>query len=89
MEVTLPSVMAIYQQQFNTFYHGKYNGRKLQWQPTLGHCVLKAFFSQVSYPERYPNREYSQETGSRVVFPRKMDVFCENEMVLVPSCILM
>ncbi|XKL62754.1 hypothetical protein PGB90_002587 [Kerria lacca] len=46
MEVNLPSVMAIYQHQFNTFYHGKYNGRKLQWQPTLGHCVLKAFFNQ-------------------------------------------
>ncbi|KAK7603535.1 hypothetical protein V9T40_003534 [Parthenolecanium corni] len=46
MEVNLPSVMAIYQHQFNMFYHGKYNGRKLQWQPTLGHCVLKAFFNQ-------------------------------------------
>lgn len=49
MEVNLPSVMAIYQHQFNMFYHGKYNGRKLQWQPTLGHCVLKAFFNQVGY----------------------------------------
>lgn len=47
MEVNLPSVMAIYQNHFNMFYHGKYNGRKLQWQPTLGHNVLKAFFNQV------------------------------------------
>lgn len=48
MDVNLPSVMAIYQNHFNMFYHGKYNGRKLQWQPTLGHCVLKAFFNQVN-----------------------------------------
>lgn len=49
MEVNLPSVMAIYQNHFNTFYHGKYNGRKLQWQPTLGHCVLKSYFRQVTF----------------------------------------
>jgi cullin-4 len=27
------------------FYHGKYSGRKLQWQPNLGHCVLRARFN--------------------------------------------
>ena len=32
------------QEIFQKFYHGKYSGRKLQWQPNLGHCVLKAHF---------------------------------------------
>ncbi|CAD6242173.1 GSCOCG00009432001-RA-CDS [Cotesia congregata] len=44
MEVTLPSEMVQYQEVFNKFYLGKHSGRKLQWQPTLGHCVLKAWF---------------------------------------------
>lgn len=46
MEVTLPVEMVQYQDHFNKFYLGKHNGRKLQWQPTLGHCVLKASFIQ-------------------------------------------
>lgn len=47
MEVTLPLEMVQYQDVFNKFYLGKHSGRKLQWQPTLGHCVLKAWFQQV------------------------------------------
>lgn len=47
MEVTLPPEMVQYQDVFNKFYLGKHSGRKLQWQPTLGHCVLKAWFNQV------------------------------------------
>ena len=35
------------QEVFKTFYLSKHSGRKLQWQPTLGHCVLKADFSAV------------------------------------------
>ncbi|KOC61411.1 Cullin-4B [Habropoda laboriosa] len=46
MEVTLPPEMVQYQDVFNKFYLGKHSGRKLQWQPTLGHCVLKAWFNQ-------------------------------------------
>ncbi|XP_033220142.1 cullin-4A isoform X2 [Belonocnema kinseyi] len=46
MEVTLPLEMVQYQDVFNKFYLGKHSGRKLQWQPTLGHCVLKAWFNQ-------------------------------------------
>ena len=37
--------MAKYQEIFSKFYHGKYSGRKLQWQPNLGHAVLKAQFT--------------------------------------------
>lgn len=35
------------QEIFKTFYLGKHSGRKLQWQSTLGHCVLKAEFKEV------------------------------------------
>ncbi|XP_052895296.1 cullin-4B [Anopheles moucheti] len=44
MEVTLPQELLQYQSIFNKFYLAKHSGRKLQWQPTLGHCVLKAQF---------------------------------------------
>ena len=33
------------QEIFKKFYLGKHSGRKLQWQSTLGHCVLKADFT--------------------------------------------
>ncbi|PSN31276.1 Cullin-4B [Blattella germanica] len=46
LEVNLPMEMVQYQTIFNKFYLGKHSGRKLQWQPTLGHCVLKASFTQ-------------------------------------------
>lgn len=36
------------QEIFKTFYLGKHSGRKLQWQSTLGHCVLKAEFKEVN-----------------------------------------
>jgi len=45
MEVNIPGEMAKYQEVFKKFYHGKYSGRKLQWQPNLGHAVLKAQFT--------------------------------------------
>lgn len=44
VEVHLPSQMLHYQEVFKKFYLGKHSGRKLQWQPTLGFCVLKAEF---------------------------------------------
>nr|XP_057944597.1 cullin-4A [Doryrhamphus excisus] len=44
MEVHLPSEMVKLQEVFKLFYLGKHSGRKLQWQPTLGHSVLKAEF---------------------------------------------
>ncbi|KAI8772252.1 Cullin-4A [Biomphalaria glabrata] len=37
--------MLRFQEVFKKFYLGKHSGRKLQWQPTLGHCVLKAEFN--------------------------------------------
>uniref|UniRef100_A0A671WW49 Cullin-4B n=1 Tax=Sparus aurata TaxID=8175 RepID=A0A671WW49_SPAAU len=47
MEVHLPAEMVRLQEIFKTFYLGKHSGRKLQWQSTLGHCVLKAEFKEV------------------------------------------
>lgn len=46
-EVTLPAEMVNFQEIFKRFYLGKHSGRKLQWQPTLGLCVLKASFPSV------------------------------------------
>uniref|UniRef100_UPI00358F8003 cullin-4A-like isoform X1 n=1 Tax=Myxine glutinosa TaxID=7769 RepID=UPI00358F8003 len=46
MEVHLPSEMVKLQEVFKTFYLGKHSGRKLQWQPSLGHCVLRAEFAE-------------------------------------------
>ncbi|NXF39212.1 CUL4A protein, partial [Nyctibius bracteatus] len=48
MEVHLNSEMIKLQEVFKTFYLGKHSGRKLQWQTTLGHAVLKAEFKEVS-----------------------------------------
>ncbi len=46
-EVTLPVEMVKFQDIFKRFYLGKHSGRKLQWQPTLGLCVLKSNFPLV------------------------------------------
>lgn len=46
MEVHMQPEMVHYQEIFKKFYLGKHSGRKLQWQPTLGHCVLRAEFLQ-------------------------------------------
>lgn len=47
-EVNMPTQLVKPQQVFNKFYLAKHSGRKLQWQPTLGNCVLKARFDGVS-----------------------------------------
>ncbi|XP_033637591.1 cullin-4A-like [Asterias rubens] len=47
MEVHLPAEMVKLQEIFKHFYLSKHSGRKLQWQPNLGHCVVKAQFKEV------------------------------------------
>lgn len=47
VEVRLPAELTRHQDAFAKFYLAKHSGRKLQWQPTLGHCVLRAHFPQV------------------------------------------
>ena len=44
MDMTLPAVVVEGRQVFETFYAGKYQGRKLYWQHSLGTCVVKATF---------------------------------------------
>ncbi|KAK9764784.1 hypothetical protein K7432_007437 [Basidiobolus ranarum] len=43
-EIILPEQMGKYQEVFKTFYLSKHHGRRLMWQHSLGHCVLKAHF---------------------------------------------
>nr|XP_023019090.1 cullin-4B [Leptinotarsa decemlineata] len=43
-DVNLPEKMLRFQNIFKEFYLSKHSGRKLQWQPTLGYCVLRATF---------------------------------------------
>ncbi|KAK4271848.1 hypothetical protein QN277_020479 [Acacia crassicarpa] len=44
MDVRLPHELNVYQDIFREFYLSKYSGRRLMWQNSLGHCVLKAEF---------------------------------------------
>ncbi|XP_071706228.1 cullin-4-like [Rutidosis leptorrhynchoides] len=44
MDVRLPHELNVYQDIFREFYLSKYSGRRLMWQHSLGHCVLKAEF---------------------------------------------
>lgn len=46
VEVRLPIELTRHQDHFTKFYLAKHSGRKLQWQATLGHCVLRANFTQ-------------------------------------------
>uniref|UniRef100_A0A8C1ZEY4 Cullin 4A n=1 Tax=Cyprinus carpio TaxID=7962 RepID=A0A8C1ZEY4_CYPCA len=46
MDVHLPTEMVKLQEHIKLFYLGKHSGRKLQWQPTLGHAVLKTEFKE-------------------------------------------
>ncbi|ETN73833.1 cullin family protein [Necator americanus] len=44
MTVTLPKQLNACLQLYERFYDSRHTGRKLQWQPRLGQCVLKANF---------------------------------------------
>lgn len=43
-QLNLPNNLTGYQDTFKAFYLSKHSGRVLQWQNSLGHCVLKANF---------------------------------------------
>uniref|UniRef100_A0A915HMC9 Cullin-4 n=1 Tax=Romanomermis culicivorax TaxID=13658 RepID=A0A915HMC9_ROMCU len=43
-EINMPAAMTEYLEAFKKFYLSKHSGRKLQWQPSLGHCLVKARF---------------------------------------------
>ncbi|CAI7769493.1 unnamed protein product [Closterium sp. NIES-53] len=44
VEVQLPRELGVYQDIFRDFYLGKHSGRRLMWQHSLGHCVVRADF---------------------------------------------
>jgi cullin-4 len=44
VDVHLPQEVLRLQEVFNSYYTTKHNGRRLQWHPYLGHCMLKANF---------------------------------------------
>lgn len=44
MSISLSEEMLQLQDSFSKFYHLKYSGRKLQWQHSLAHCIIKAHF---------------------------------------------
>ncbi|ESQ55574.1 hypothetical protein EUTSA_v10024458mg [Eutrema salsugineum] len=44
MDAKLPHELNVYQDIFKEFYLSKYSGRRLMWQNSSGHCVLKAEF---------------------------------------------
>lgn len=46
IDVIIPNEIIQYQQCFNKFYLAKHKGRKLQWQPTFGHCILRSYFKK-------------------------------------------
>jgi cullin-4 len=43
-EVNLPRELNVFQDVFRDYYLNKHSGRRLVWQNSLGHCVLKATF---------------------------------------------
>ncbi|CAH0555210.1 unnamed protein product [Brassicogethes aeneus] len=43
-EVNLPDELVNYQLAFQKFYAYNHSGRKLIWQPNLGHCIVKGNF---------------------------------------------
>ncbi|KAJ8947722.1 hypothetical protein NQ318_017983 [Aromia moschata] len=43
-DVNLPAELINYQITFQKFYVANHSGRKLVWQPNLGHCIVKAVF---------------------------------------------
>ncbi|CAK4782840.1 unnamed protein product [Aphanomyces euteiches] len=43
-EINLPQSLSPSKAIFETFYTSKYSGRQLQWQHSLGHCLVKANF---------------------------------------------
>lgn len=42
--VNIPPEVATAINDFEQFYHTKYNGRKLQWKHQLAHCQIRARF---------------------------------------------
>ena len=44
VQLIVPPELRPYLEVFENFYRAKYQGRQLQWQQSLGQCVLRARF---------------------------------------------
>jgi len=56
------------QEVFSKFYHAKHSGRKLQWQPSLGHCVIRADFTAVTTDVPLFDTHAHMGTGCAVIY---------------------
>lgn len=50
-QVLLPPEMAKLQERFTDFYKKKHHGKNLQWQPALGHCLVKGYYDKSNTKE--------------------------------------
>lgn len=44
MEVPIPPELVCHREHFNSYYAVKYQGRRLMWQYSLAHCIVRARF---------------------------------------------
>lgn len=49
--IVLPTELSNLQEKFTDFYKKKYSGRNLQWQPGLGHCLVKGIIDSNNIKE--------------------------------------
>lgn len=63
LEINLPKFLKKQQAAFEKFYTTKHNGRKLQWQPNLGQCILIADFQSDSLTQPSSSQQVSQQSG--------------------------
>lgn len=49
IDLELPKDLKQYVEIFTVFYTAKYSGRKLTWQHSFGHCLIKAQFPKVCF----------------------------------------
>lgn len=63
-DINLPKFLKKQQAAFEKFYTTKHNGRKLQWQPNLGQCILIADFqSELAQQPSSSSQQLSQQSG--------------------------
>lgn len=49
--IILPSELLLQRDRFESYYNEKYQGRRIAWQYSLGHCIVKASFPKEKAPK--------------------------------------
>ena len=49
--IILPSELLLQRERFESYYNEKYQGRRIAWQYSLGHCIVKASFPKEKAPK--------------------------------------